>query len=397
MHLVIISPFPPAITGIGQYGYHVTRALAKSGAFSRVTVLAGSQVNGTTPNHLGITELDYCWQPSQWNARMAILSRVKRLKPDLVWFNLRVGMFGESPWQSVAGLLAPLFTRSMGYPTVVTYHEMVELSNFRALNAPGGAFAPLGARLITNLATQADVVCLTMQKHLDWFATKKPHIDCIHIPHGAFDDPVLLDESDKIELLLFNMLAPFKGVELLLEAFRALKMEHPHIQLTIAGEEHPRFPGYIQSIRDRFANQAGIQWLGKIPDENLIELFRRAKIVVLPYSASTGSSSVLYRAATWGRAVVASDLSEIRALTHEGNFQVEFFENGNVDRLRIAIRNLLASPEKRHAQIQHNFESIQSARLEMTCHRYLQAFNRALEKRKSVKRLLIPRTEIESI
>jgi len=393
MHLAIVSPFPPAITGIGQYGYHVTRALAKSGSFSRVTVLAGSQANGQTPNHLGLTEIEYCWQPGSLNARQAILSRVKRLSPDLVWFNLRIGMFGESPWQSLSGLLAPMFTRWMGYPTVVTFHEMVELSDFHLLKAPGGPFAPLGARLITDLATQADVVCLTMQKHLDWFSRKRPNLDCIHIPHGAFNDPVLLDENGKAELLLFNMLAPFKGVELLLDVFPSLKMEYPHLRLTIAGEEHPRFPGYAQSIKNRFAGLDGIQWLGKIPDEDVVELFRRAKIVVLPYSASTGSSSVLYRAATWGRAVVASDLSEIRALTQEGNFQVEFFENGNAVELRNAISTLLALPEKRHAQIQNNFKAIQSARLEITCHRYLQAFNRALEKRKSLKRIPVPKIE----
>jgi len=396
MHLVIVSPFPPAITGIGQYGYHITRALANSGAFSRVTVLAGSQVNGEIPNHLGSTEIEYCWQPGQLNARQAILSRVKRLNPDLVWFNLRVGMFGESPWLSVSGLLAPMLSYWMGYPTVVTFHEMVELSDFRLLDAPGGPFAPMGARLITSLATQADVVCLTMKKHLDWFAGQRPHVDCVHIPHGAFNEPALLDEHDTLELLLFNMLAPFKGVELLLDAYPELRREYPNLRLTIAGVEHPRFPGYLQSIRDRFASLEGVRWLGEVPDESIIDLFRQAKIIILPYAASTGSSSVLYRAATWGRAVVSSDLSEMRSVAQEGNFQVEFFENGNTTSLRNAIRSLLASPEKRRAQIQNNYRAIQNARLEITCQRYLHAFNRALEKRKSLKRLSIPQTEIEA-
>ena len=60
MHLTIVSPFPPAITGIGQYGYHLTRALANSGSFSRLTVLAGSPIAAGTehPNHLGLTELE---------------------------------------------------------------------------------------------------------------------------------------------------------------------------------------------------------------------------------------------------------------------------------------------------------------------------------------------------
>ena len=396
MHLVIVSPFPPTVTGVGQYGYYITRALAKLGCFSRITVLAGSSINGEKVNHLGLTEVEYCWEPGQLNARQAILSRVRRLSPDLVWFNLRMGMFGESPLLSVSGLLAPMLVRWMGYPTVVTFHEMVELSDLVALNAPGGKLAPLGAHFITSLATQADVVCLTMQDHLEWFAKSRPQADCIHIPHGALSEPLLLGEHDKMELLMFNMLAPFKGVELLLEAFSTLKKMYPTLQLSIAGDEHPRFPGYAKSLRERFADVDGVCWLGKIADGDVIELFRRANIIVLPYSASTGSSSVLYSAATWGRAIVASDLREMRELAQEQNFQIEFFENGNANSLRDAIHALLASPERRRKQIQHNFRSIQNARIEMTCHRYLRAFNRALEKRQSLKRIPIPHLEAEA-
>ncbi len=395
MHLVIVSPFPPAVTGVGQYGYHITRALAKLGCFSRITVLAGASDNGERVNHLGLTEVEYCWKPGRLDARQIIVSRVRRLKPDLVWFNLRMGMFGESPLLSISGLLAPTLVRWMGYPTVVTFHEMVELSDLVALNAPGGMLAPLGARLITGLATQADVVCLTMQDHLDWFAKKHPEIDCVRIPHGAVSEPRLLDEHDDMELLMFNMLAPFKGVELLLEAFPMLKKMHPRLQLSIAGEEHPRFPGYTKYLRKRFEDIDGVCWLGRIADGDVIELFRRANIVVLPYSASTGSSSVVYAAATWGRAIVASDLREMRELAAEENFQLAFFERGNAASLRDAIHTLLVSPERRRQQIQHNFSSIQKARIEITCHRYLRAFNRALEKRQSLKRIPIPRAEME--
>jgi glycosyltransferase involved in cell wall biosynthesis len=308
-----------------------------------------------------------------------------------------MGMFGESPWLSASGLLAPMLVRQMGYPTVVTLHEMVELADLATLNAPGGLLAPLGARFITSLATQADVICLTMNKHLNWFAKARPHVDCVHIPHGAVSEPVMLAEPEKQELLLFNMLAPFKGVELLLEIFPQLREAYPDLQLSIAGEEHPRFPAYLKHLRKQFAGVSGVCWLGKIPDDDVIELFRRASIVVLPYSASTGSSSVLYSAATWGRPVVASDLSEMRELAREQNFQIEFFESRNADRLRNAIQTLLDSPERRRKQIQHNFHSIQHVSMEVTCHRYLRAFNRALEKRQSLKRIPIPRLEAEML
>lgn len=394
MHLVIVSPFPPAITGIGQYGYHVTRALARSGAFSRVTVLAGAHVNGTTPNHLGFTEIDYCWEPGQWNARPAILTRVKRLDPDLVWFNLGASIFGKSPGLNVSGLLTPMVVQRSGYPTVTTLHELVELTDLRALDAPGGLLAPLGARLLTTLATQADMLCLTMRHYVDWLAARQ--VDCAHIPIGAYHEPELLKEPEEPELLFFTTLAPFKGLEILLEAFCRLREGYPRLKLTVAGTDHARFPEYGRELKKRFGHTNSVQWLGQIAEEDVKELFRRAQIVLLPYTASTGSSSVLYQAATWGRAVVASDLNEIRKLVSEGDLQVEFFRSGNVAGLCEAIQSLLCSRERRLQQTLHNFQTIQSTRPEETCRKYLQAFNRALEKRANPNRIEIPSVEIHA-
>lgn len=394
MHLTIVSPFPPTITGIGQYGYHVTRSLAKSGSFSRVTVLAGSKINGEHPNHLGITELDYCWGPGQLNARQAILSRVRRLDPDLVWCNLGASVFGKSPWMNISGLFTPMLIQRMGFPTVITLHELAELSDLRALNAPGGPFAKWGARLLTEIATQADVTCLTMSNYADWLTARQ--IQCAHIPIGAYHEPDLLEESESQELLFFTTLAPFKGLELLLEAFHILQPEYPHLRLTIAGTEHTRFPNYANELRTHFNGTKGIHWRGQVPEEHVMDLFRRAQIVVLPYTASTGSSSVLYQAATWGRAVVVSDLKEILELASESNLLVEFFKSGDIKSLCNSIRALLNSPEKRRKQTQHNFNSIQHARPEVTCRRYIEVFNYALRKHGSENRILMPFGKLET-
>jgi glycosyltransferase involved in cell wall biosynthesis len=397
MHLTIVSPFPPAITGIGQYGYHVTRALANSGSFSRLTVLAGASVSAGAehPNHLGLTEVDYCWSPGQINARQTILSRLKRLSPDLVWFNLGVSVFGKSPWVNVSGLLSPMLAQRMGMPTVVTLHELVELADLQALDAPGGPLADWGARLLTDITTRADVICLTMHHYANWLSTRG--LDCVHIPIGAYHEPVLLEESGSKELLFFTTLAPFKGLELLLEAFHQLRMEYPRLRLTIAGTEHTRFPNYARDLRTRFNSMKGVQWLGQVMEDDVMDLFRRAQIVVLPYTASTGSSSVLYQAATWGRAVIASDLSEIRSLVQESNLQVEFFANGDVQSLCKAVRGLLNSPAIGRAQAAHNFRCIQRTRPEKTCREYIKAFNRALKKRHSPKQIMVPRIKTESI
>ena len=394
MHLTIVSPFPPTITGIGQYGYHVTRSLAKSGSFSRVTVLAGSKDSGEHPNHLGTTELDYCWEPGQLNARRAIVSHVKRLRPDLVWFNLGASVFGRSPWTNLSGLFTPMLIQRLGIPTVITVHELAELSDLRALNAPGGPFAHLGARMITGIATRADVTCLTMRNYADWLRVRQ--ITCAHIPIGAYHEPDLLEESDSQELLFFTTLAPFKGLELLLEAFRVLRREFPALRLTIAGTEHARFPNYAHELRTHFNGTEGIYWRGQVAEDHVMELFRKAQIVVLPYTASTGSSSVLYQAATWGRAVVVSDLKEIRELATESNLLLEFFKNGDIQSLCQSLRALLNSPEKRRRQARVNFTSIQHARPEVTCRKYIEAFNYALRKRGNENSIRIPSTTLET-
>lgn len=384
MHLAIVSPFPPTITGIGQYGYHVTRAIVKTNAFSRITVLAGAMAGEANhPNHLGNAEIDYCWQPGQLKARQAILSRLKRLNPDLVWFNLGASIFGRSPFLNLSGMFTPMLTRRRGFPTVVTLHELVAHTDLQALNAPGGILAPWGAHLLTKIATQADVVCLTMQHYMDWLSARG--VDCMHIPIGAYHEPEFLEETETTELLFFTTLAPFKGLEILLTAFENLKEEFPKIKLTIAGVEHNRFPNYASDLKINFNGTHNIQWLGQVPEENVAGLFQRTQIVVLPYTASTGSSSVLYQAATWGRPIVASNLSENIKLARENDLRLQFFESGNVESLQNSLRILLASSEMRSAQARHNFNSIQRVRPTVTGQHYLEAFNRALKKYKGRK------------
>ncbi len=179
----------------------------------------------------------------------------------------------------------------------------------------------------------------------------------------------------------------------MLTAFQQLRIKYPELQLSIAGAEHVRFPHYSEQLKDRFGDIDGVKWLGQVSEDQVPELFRRAQLVVLPYSASTGSSSVLYQAATWGRAVVASDLGEIRKLADESNLKIEFFKNGDVASLCNSLQAMLSSREKRLRQAAYNFNAIQRTRPYETCRRYFQAFDRALEKHFSPKRLVMPARE----
>lgn len=393
MHLTVVSPFPPAITGIGQYGYHITKAIEESGLFSRITVLAGSKTRNGVSSAFKQAEINYCWQPDQLQARRTILSQLKELKPDLVWFNLGASVFGKSPLANLSGLFTPMQTRRLGIPTIVTLHELIEQADLHSLNAPGGILAPLGARLLTELATQADHVCLTMHHYVDWLSARD--VDCSHIPIGSYQQPERLMEHTKQSLLFFTTLAPFKGLELLLQAFQELKNEFPQLSLTIAGAEHARFPAYAGELKKQCAQITDLHWLGQVSEEEVRQLFENTTVVVLPYTASTGSSSVLYQSATWGRTIVASNLKEHLYIANENDLQINFFENGNLQGLKESIRSLLKSQELRDKQVTSNFRAIQKLTPRETCKLYVRAFNHALEKCQSKKRIHLPREEME--
>jgi glycosyltransferase involved in cell wall biosynthesis len=390
MKLAVVSPFPPNITGIGQYGFHVSRSLAQSGQFSHITVLAGAQALLSERIVSPSLSIDYAWHPDEPRATADILTALYRHKPDLIWYNLGASVFGRSPLLNLMGFLSLSLTKSARVPSIVTLHEVVELADLKILRAPGGKLAKVGARLMTSLATQTDVVCLTMQRYVDWFALHRTGVPCMHIPIGAYRTPELLPEPETPELLFFTTLAPYKGLEILLAAYRSLLPRYPALRLTIAGTEHPRFPGYAESLRKASGGLPGIIWAGQVPEEQVPALFARSQLVVLPYIASTGSSSVMYQAAMWGRAMVASDLPETLAVASEGGLSVAFFKNRDVEALSNAIETLINASALRKTHIDQNFAAIQATRPEETARLYIQAFNQSLAAHNKPERIPLP-------
>jgi glycosyltransferase involved in cell wall biosynthesis len=387
MRLAIVTPYPPSITGIGQYGFHVSRLLACSGAFTQVTVLTGhngvAEVN--VPSPIGV---EHGWDAGGWRIGQAIPKALGRIQPDLVWFNLGVSVFGREPLANLSGFLSILGVKRQGLPSVVTLHELPELADLRALRAPGGFLARHGARLLTDIAMRGDVTCLTTRHYADWLAKRhRAPATLVHIPLGAYGMPDPLPEADSPELLLFTTLAPFKGVELLVQAFQILKDFIPNLKLTIAGAEHARFPGYMERVRQIYHNVDGVRWLGQVPDSEIRGLFRRAQLVILPYLASTGSSSVLWQAAMYGRAMVVADLEDIRSTAHDAGFELAFFKRGDIQSLVQTVHTMLFFPEYRHTQTHANLATIRRHRPEDTCRAYLRAFNLALEAQRSPKRI----------
>jgi glycosyltransferase involved in cell wall biosynthesis len=142
------------------------------------------------------------------------------------------------------------------------------------------------------------------------------------IPHGAFDYltklqavslPAELQSGTGPVALFFGLLRPYKGVDVLLQAWSDLARQVPDAQLWIVG--HPR----VALGPLRAAAPATVRFVPRFVSEpELAACFRRADLVVLPYRRTERleSSGVLATALAFGKPAVVTDVggfSEVAA------------------------------------------------------------------------------------
>lgn len=144
------------------------------------------------------------------------------------------------------------------------------------------------------------------------------------IPHGPFfyDLPDATDQQnlrslsipDGKDIVLWQgILMPYKGVDLLLEAWQYVEDRLPNSWLVIAGTGQP---GILEQTREQVA-RLGLRNIGLdfrfISAEQLVALYRAAKVVAYPYRAIT-TSGALATGLALGKAIVATDLPVFREL-----------------------------------------------------------------------------------
>jgi len=115
------------------------------------------------------------------------------------------------------------------------------------------------------------------------------------------------------------------------------------VRLIIGGSDHPRTPGYVDSMAQRHANER-IRFLGYVPEESIADLFREASLAVMPYTSSAGSSGVAHLAAQYGVPVIASGIQDFRELAEHEGIAMRFFIPGDEDSLVEQMLTALNSP-----------------------------------------------------
>jgi glycosyltransferase involved in cell wall biosynthesis len=163
--------------------------------------------------------------------------------------------------------------------------------------------------------------------------------DRVHvIPHGAFEH--LAHSAERVEpdppfqtalpvVLCFGLMRPYKGIDLLLEAWQGVT----DAELWIVGM--PRMD--ISALRA--AAPAGVRFVPRfVGDRELPAFFDRADVVVLPYREAD-QSGVLFTALAFGKPLLLSDVGGFPEIAAVGAART--FPAGDPIALRVALRQLL--------------------------------------------------------
>jgi glycosyltransferase involved in cell wall biosynthesis len=156
-----------------------------------------------------------------------------------------------------------------------------------------------------------------------------PHGAFEHLTHQPHEEPLPPElETDRPVVLFFGLLRPYKGIDVLLDAWRQID----DAELWIVGMPRMPVPAVPDSVRvvPRF-----------VTDPELPAYFRRADIVVLPYR-EIDQSGVLYTALAFGKPIVLSDVGGFPEIGAG-----RLVPPGDPDALAGALRELLADPAAR--------------------------------------------------
>ena len=126
------------------------------------------------------------------------------------------------------------------------------------------------------------------------------------------------ENNECFNILFFGQIKKVKGLDILLTGLARLKLENSNFLLTIAGRPWRDNLSFYDDIVEKNNLTKNVKFdLNYIPDDKVYEYFDKADLVILPYKRIY-QSGVLLLAMSYGRAVLASDLTPFSEIIVDG-------------------------------------------------------------------------------
>jgi glycosyltransferase involved in cell wall biosynthesis len=347
MKIALITSFPPSRHALNEYGFHIANQLRQERCID-LTVL-GDYLPTPAAAELPNFTVNRCWGFGRTGNLATLVRAIRKVKPEVAWFNLGFASFGDRPLSAILGLMAPAVARLSGVRSHVTLHQLFETVNLEDAAVSSHRLYRAGGWLATHLLLSANSLSVLMPAYRRTLDEKYQRGQVSVRSHGIFaerpEPPDFTRRGNPTHrILAFGKWGTYKRLELLIEAFERVAAKFPKVELVIAGGDHPKTPGYVQSMAERHSSDC-IRFLGYVPEEAIADLFRDASLAVMPYTSSAGSSGVAHLAAQYGVPVIASGIRDFRELAEHEGIAIRFFTSGDGDSLVEQMLLALNSPD----------------------------------------------------
>jgi glycosyltransferase involved in cell wall biosynthesis len=377
MKIALVTAFPPSRQGLNEYGFHIADQLRQQPGLE-LTVL-GDDLTESGEELPGFSVVR-CWGFNRLGNPLSLIRTIKRLKPDVVWYNLGFASFGGKPLPAFFGLTTPALTRLCSCYTHVTLHQLFETVNLSDAGVKSPGLYTLAGRVATHFLLSANSVSVLLPAYHKTLREKyqRGRVNIRH--HGIFasrpEPPDFALRGNPVHrILAFGKWGTYKRLEALVSAYTRVLPQLPPSELVIAGGDHPKTPGYVHSIAREVRRNRRIRFLGYVPEGELADLFRTTSLTVLPYTSSAGSSGVAHLACQYGLPILAPDIDDFVELAQQEHVSMEFFSANDVDSMAKQLLRLFQNPERLQEMAQANF----SAALQMSMPQIIREYTRSFD------------------
>jgi Glycosyltransferase len=267
-----------------------------------------------------------------------ISSKVKNLY-DLVLFNLLLTGFGSSSLSNFFGLISPLILNKLKKQNIkAIYHNSLFINNYKLLgynSIMDDIKVPVAKNTERKIFYSIPTFFL-LKEYVRIIKENMPNskinylngtyleaIPTIFINKLINEEKIIAFKEDqtKPNIILNGFWGPQKDIKNLLEILSNLKKKGYEFNLIISGDINRHFKDYELLFRNLLIKYGFEKnYIGYINEKDILELFLKADLLILPYNTSGGHSGVLERAKFFEVPSIVTNFPEYQEQAEGYNF-----------------------------------------------------------------------------
>jgi glycosyltransferase involved in cell wall biosynthesis len=327
--------------------YHLAQEMGRRGHQVEVFTTALDNRSVVEMDKVTIHRYATQFRVASANFSWGLIQRPQKVEVDLAHAHYNM------PYADYSALL---YSRKMGVPLVVTYHaDASETSGSRLRNQLQIFY---NRYLLPRVLEEADIIITTSESYMKESHHLEGYQEKIRvIPNGInleeFQTALTKRECrerlglplDKVIILFFGNLVPYKGTDILLKAFSKVHNDYDDVMLLYVGRGPLK--GELQSLSQELGLEDDVVFAGYVDDPDKAIYYQAADIFSLPsVNRAEAFGIVNLEAMASGLPIVASRLGGILDLVQEGGNGI-LFKPEKVEELARALGYLVDNPEER--------------------------------------------------